>query len=102
MMPRNMTSPPFLQLVQNIIRHLLMLHLVGVPRLFNQNQLVAVAALYLLADHALFPVGHAGRHIVEVGGREQEEVLHLRIVMAGEVVDDLVCAEGMSCAMMCS
>ena len=57
--------------------------------------MIAITAFYLLFYNSLFPVCHAGHHICQVGGREQEEVLYCGVAMTGQVKDHLVGSEGM-------
>ena len=57
---------------------------------------VTIAPAHLIVDHLLFPGCHTGHHIGQIRRGKQEKVLHPRIVMPGEIVDDFVGAQGVT------
>ena len=56
----------------------------------EEQHLGGMATVVELADEFALAGRDAGGHVVEVGGREQQEVLYSGCVVAREVVDDLV------------
>lgn len=56
----------------------------------GRQHLIAVSALYLFFDALLFPCGHAGHHIGQVGWGEQEKMLYAFVMIMRQVINHLV------------
>ena len=59
------------------------------------KHLIPVSPLHLIQDLLLFPVGHPGHHVRQVGRREQKEMLHPGVMVPGQIVDYFIGAKRM-------